>query len=202
MEHSLSFYVAVVVVGYLLGSIPFGYIAAKLRGVNILTAGSGNVGATNVRRTVGFGAAVAVFILDGSKGLAATIWPLLCFHDSAAAHLASAGLIAALLGHMFSIFLRFRGGKGVAVAIGGFAALEPNVLPLALATWIVVFAMGRFVSLASVFFAFMLPLCSYLFYYQPIENIAALATALLITVRHSPNIRRLLSGTEFRFSQK
>ncbi|MDR2668194.1 MAG: glycerol-3-phosphate acyltransferase, partial [Puniceicoccales bacterium] len=148
-------------VGYLLGSIPFGYVIAKLRGVDILTAGSGNIGATNVRRSVGFGAGALVFILDSAKGSLATFWPILCIGNDSGRQIAAVGLMGALFGHMFSAFLHFRGGKGVAVAIGGFAVLEPNVLPLALTTWLVVFAFGRFVSLASIFFALMLPLCSY-----------------------------------------
>jgi glycerol-3-phosphate acyltransferase PlsY len=185
--------------GYFLGSIPFGYIIAKSQGINILTVGSRNVGATNVRRTVGLWAGAIVFLLDLAKGLAATLWPLLYFTTPDSRNLAAMGLVGALLGHMFSIFLRLKGGKGVAVAMGGFMVIEPNTLPLALATWMVVFAFGRFVSLASIFFALMLPLCSYLFCYCPFENFVALGTAALITARHLPNIRRLLGGTEFRF---
>ncbi|MDR1436119.1 MAG: glycerol-3-phosphate 1-O-acyltransferase PlsY [Puniceicoccales bacterium] len=189
-------------VGYLLGSLPFGYLVAKMRGVNIFAVGSGNVGATNVRRSVGCGAGAIVFLLDAAKGFAAVAWPLHHCCCDVSRRCASIGLLAALLGHMFSIFLRFRGGKGVSVAIGGFLALEANVLLLALAAWAVVFAFGRFVSLASIFFALMLPLCSYLFYYPPFENVVALAVAAMIIGRHWQNIRRLLDGTEHGFGKE
>jgi glycerol-3-phosphate acyltransferase PlsY len=197
------FYVLAPAVGYLLGAIPFGYLVARARGVHILSVGSGNIGATNVKRTVGSLPGAIVLVLDISKGyLAAGCWPIFALGESALEQrLGLLGLIGALLGHMFSPFLRFRGGKGVAVAIGGCGAVMANVLPLALITWAVVFWAGRFVSLASLSFALMVPLCAYLFGYSLFVCAVTVAMAALIFLRHLPNLRRLLAGTELRFGR-
>jgi glycerol-3-phosphate acyltransferase PlsY len=189
-------------IGYLLGAIPFGFLCAQARGINILAVGSGNIGATNVRRTIGFRAGLAVLALDIGKGFLATVWPMAAMGAAGNQNLAALGLLGALLGHMFSVFLCFRGGKGVAVAIGGYAALAPNVLLLALLSWVVVFSVCRFVSLASLAFALMVPLCTYLFGCSAFVNIVALATTALIFLRHMTNMRRLLAGTEPRFGEK
>jgi glycerol-3-phosphate acyltransferase PlsY len=197
----MFFCVSALAVGYLLGSIPFGFLVAKARGVHILSAGSGNIGATNVKRTVGSIPAAIVLALDVSKGFLAAAWPIHAVGGSAGERLGLLGLLGALLGHMFSLFLRFRGGKGVAVAIGGCGAVMANVLPLALLTWVVVFWASRFVSLASLSLALMIPLCTYLFGHSPFACVIAVAMAVLIFVRHLPNLRRLLAGTELRFGR-
>jgi glycerol-3-phosphate acyltransferase PlsY len=188
---------------YVLGSIPFGFLVAKARGTNILAVGSGNMGATNVRRTVGRWAGISVFFLDAAKGFLALhitrVFPKSALDPSV---LAAAALTGAFLGHNFSIFLKFRGGKGVSVTIGGLLSLMPNVLFIGLLTWVVVFAATRFVSLASVCFSLTLPLCSYLFAYPFVLNFLILAISAFIIGRHLSNIRRLIAGTEYRFERR
>lgn len=196
-------YALVTFVGYFLGAIPFGYLIGKARGINLLEEGSGSTGATNVRRLLGKKASYIVFALDALKGYLAAAWAHLLANNSFQfQHLAIIGILAAILGHSYSIFLRFRGGKGIAVTIGGFAALMPNVLFVGLITWAVFFYATRFVSLASLCFGAILPLCSYLFGYSFYVNIFTCLIAVFIFIRHIPNIRRLLMGTEYRFGQK
>ncbi|MDR0679382.1 MAG: glycerol-3-phosphate acyltransferase [Puniceicoccales bacterium] len=201
MVGSAFFYVLAPAVGYFLGAIPFGYLVARVCGVHILSVGSGNIGATNVKRTVGSLPGAVVLALDIAKGYLAAGWPIFAVRGAIGQRLGLLGLLGALLGHMFSPFLRFRGGKGVAVAIGGCGATMANVLPLALLTWMMVFWAGRFVSLASLAFALMVPLCTYLFGYSLFACAVTVAMALFIFLRHLPNLRRLLAGTELRFGR-
>src|SRR3954467_7324062 len=172
------------VVGYLLGSLPFGYLVARAKGVNIFEVGSKNPGATNVRRVLGTGPGNLVFFLDALKGAAATAWPyfrvnwtsadgsLTSFNFSfntgelVATQAAVAGLFGALLGHSFSCFTRFRGGKGVATATGGFLVLMPLVLITAAIVWAVTFYSTRYVSLASIFAAIAIPVGAFLMHQQ------------------------------------
>lgn len=198
----IHYYSFALMIGYLLGSIPVGYLVGKAYGVNVLTRGSHSIGATNVKRTVGKMAGNFVFLLDALKGFLATYW----FHfflpsGSALQNLAILGLFGAILGHSFSIFLKFRGGKGIAVTIGGLIALMPNVLFIGIITWLTVFYGTKFVSLSSLCFGAILPLCSYLFGYSLAVNIFTIFLSGFIIVRHLPNIRRLLQGTEYRFGQ-
>ncbi|MDR2030294.1 MAG: glycerol-3-phosphate 1-O-acyltransferase PlsY [Puniceicoccales bacterium] len=186
--------------GYALGSIPFGVFLARCRGVAILSCGSGNPGATNVCRCVGRGMAWLVFALDAAKGAVsigcpsylAPGWPML----------PAVAFTGAVLGHCFSPLLSFRGGRGVAVAVGGLAIWMPNVLLIAAITWLVLFFTTRFVSLASLGLALTLPLCSYLFGKTFWENCFITGLAIFLLLRHLPNIHRLLSGTEHRFGRK
>ena len=191
-------------VGYLIGSIPFGYLIAKSRGVDILSVGSGNPGATNVKRSVGKGAGNICFTLDALKGVVSAGWPL--WIPAVAPETASAapgiiGLLGAIAGHSFSIFLKFRGGKGVATAMGGLLVIMPIVLIVGIAAWMVVFYSTGYVSLASLVFGATLPLSSALMA-SPNEEIGLAAfLAVLIVVRHHSNIRRLVAGTESRFTK-
>ncbi len=193
----------VAVAGYLIGSVSFAVIIAKQRGVNILKEGSCNPGATNVKRVLGKKAGNLCFALDFLKGLVAAGWPLLPFLGfSEPIHLGIIGLIAAILGHSFSCFLGFKGGKGVATTMGGLLALAPFVLIIGLLTWVVLFYTSRYVSLASIGFGLSLPL-SGIFLTADTWLVAFLvALAVLIVVRHRSNIQRLLNGTENRFSKK
>jgi glycerol-3-phosphate acyltransferase PlsY len=183
-------------VGYALGSLPAAVPVARLCGVSILSCGSGNPGATNVCRCLGRRMGWLVFVLDAAKGCAAAYLPL-HFSDPPCA---IAGLSGAILGHGFSPLLRFRGGKGVAVTVGGLAVWMPNVLSIGVLTWLAVFAATRFVSLASLCLALTLPLCSYLFGRTFGENCFTAALAAFLILRHRANIRRLLAGTEHRFA--
>lgn len=197
--------VIVLAVGYLLGALPFGYWVARAHGVNIFTVGSKNPGATNVRRTLGAGPGNLVFALDVVKGAVATGWPLwwmLARPDGAAAQVEIvqiAGLIGAILGHSFSCFTGFRGGKGVAAGAGGMLMLMPLAALVVMVVWIITFYASRYVSLASIVAAFVLPLATWALGRPPALILFAVAVALFVVLRHRTNIVRLVRGTEHRF---
>lgn len=186
--------------GYLLGAVPFGYLVARAHGVNILTEGSGNPGATNVGRIVGKRAGYVVFFLDFLKGVVAAGWARwLPMELNSVLIVALVGLFAAILGHSFSIFLRGKGGKGVATTIGGLAIIMPGVVVIGLSVWAAVFFVTRYVSLASMLFAVSLPVSNFFLGKPPLLTVVSLILAVLIIVRHRSNIQRLLKGTESRF---
>ena len=191
---------------YLLGSVSFAVLIARRRGVDIFKAGSGNPGATNVKRVLGSRAGNLVFFLDFLKGFIAAVWPMAAHHFDlipvASPWLGIAGLVGAVLGHSFSIFLRFRGGKGVATSIGGLMALMPLVTLGALLVWVAVFLTTRYVSVASIAFGLtLMPLAAMLG--QPHELVGlSFVLALYIIVRHRANLRRLMNGTENKFERK
>lgn len=217
------------VVGYLLGAIPFGYLVARAHGINIFEHGSKSPGATNVKRVLGRKAGNTVFVLDALKGALAAGWPMLL--AKWAAHVSSeryhqwsgwdvvigdakvltpatvvpaavAGLIAAVLGHSFSCFIRFKGGKGVATSAGGFVVLMPVVTLIALGVWLATFYTSRYVSLASILAAVAIPVAAFLLH-QP-APIAWLAVGIgaFVIMLHRANIVRLCKGTENRFVKK
>jgi acyl phosphate:glycerol-3-phosphate acyltransferase len=203
MTNSFYYYMATLGVGYVLGSISFAVIIAKRHGVDILKAGSGNPGATNVKRVIGKTAGNICFALDFLKGAIAAGWPMLVFADSDLLNeLKIIGLIGGILGHSYSCFLNFRGGKGVAVAMGGLMIIMPIVTIIALVTWIIVFYASRYVSLASLAFGVSLPISAYFFDLPQASIVLAICVALLLIVRHRSNISRLLKGTENRFEKK
>ena len=196
-----------IVIAYLLGSIPFGYLLVRVfRKQDIRSMGSGNIGATNVARSGAKGLGIATLLLDCLKGVAAVLVAfeiaLRCGLDrSAAFDLASAAAIAAILGHVFPVWLAFRGGKGVATALGVFLVLSPRTVGGALLVFIAVFFLTRYVSLGSVLSALSIPLFAAIFLTSrsPVVLLAFLGIPLLVVVKHHANIRRLLSGTESRF---
>ncbi len=197
-------YTITALVGYLLGAIPFAVIIAKCCGVDIFKAGSGNPGATNVKRSCGKFAGNLCFALDAAKGFAAASFPYWAQYLGAKFEqpdvLVFVGLAAAILGHSFSVFIKFRGGKGVAVTIGGllFAMIVPILIGLV--AWVVVFYASRYVSLASIVMAVSLPISSAVcFGGNSIELYIAIAISAIIVYRHRSNISRLLKGTENRF---
>ena len=188
---------------YLLGSIPFGYLIGRVRaGVDVRALGSGNVGATNVMRTVGKLPALFVLFLDLAKG-ALPVWIAIGMHAPPAA--LGGVALAAVLGHVFSVFLGFRGGKGVATAIGAFLPIVPIPTLATVTVFLVVLWWKRYVSLASVMAVASFPAALILFNQAgwlaatptPIVLSATIA-ALVIIVRHLENIQRLLSGEESR----
>ncbi|MDR2677397.1 MAG: glycerol-3-phosphate 1-O-acyltransferase PlsY [Puniceicoccales bacterium] len=189
-----------ILLGYFLGAIPSAVIISRCYGADILASGSCNPGATNVRRVVGRRAGRIVFLCDVLKGFLAVRGAIYLAPENPQLAVI-AGLIGAFLGHNFSAFIKFRGGKGIAVLIGGMGAAMANVLSVGLLTWSVVFWVTRYVSLASVCFCAILPLCSYLFGYDQYTNMAVLLLSTFAIVRHIPNIRRLLAGTEYRFTR-
>ena len=191
------------IVGYLLGSLPFGYLVARAHGVDIFKVGSGNPGATNVKRVLGSKAGNTVFALDALKGALAAGWPLLPFLALPDTRIMGlVGVIAAVLGHSFSIFTKFKGGKGVATAAGGLVVLIPLASLVGGAVWILTFFVTRYVSLGSVLAAVAVPLASWLFKNPLPLNLVATALGLFVIVRHRENIKRLLNGTESKFVKK
>lgn len=211
----------IALLGYLLGSLPFGYVVARAKGVNIFEVGSKNPGATNVRRVLGPGPGNLVFGLDALKGALAAAWavvgngsaldlgfkaPFTVFNGHYAGadwvSFGMAGLVGALLGHSFSCFTGFRGGKGVATAAGGCLVLMPYGTLIAAVIWVATFYASRYVSLASILSAIALPLSVLaLGQPKPLLVFAAIA-AVFVVVRHRANITRLLNGTENRFVKK
>ncbi|HWA08383.1 MAG TPA: glycerol-3-phosphate 1-O-acyltransferase PlsY [Opitutaceae bacterium] len=195
-------------IGYLLGSLPFGFLVARAKGVNIFEVGSKSSGATNVRRVLGNGPGYLVFALDALKGALASGWPLALAHArptaadaglidlSFAGAMAVAGLFGALLGHSFSCFTAFRGGKGVATGAGGFAVLFPWGALIAVAAFAVVLALSRYVSLGSMVGAATLPLSAWLMHQPGLIVGVSAAVAIFVIVRHRSNISRLAAGTE------
>jgi glycerol-3-phosphate acyltransferase PlsY len=188
---------------YLLGSIPFGYLLVKtFRHQDIRATGSGNIGATNVARSGAKGLGIATLLLDLGKALVAV--KIAQHLDPSNYDLAVAAAVAAILGHVFPIWLGFKGGKGVASALGVFIALTwPSALGIFI-VFAIVFALTRYVSLASIIAAAAFPL--FAFYFVPIRTPIVIAgflfIPLLIIVKHHQNIRRLLSGTESRFGSR
>ena len=196
-------YIITALVGYLFGAIPFAVIIAKSCGVDIFKAGSGNPGATNVKRSCGKFAGNLCFLLDALKGFLAASFPYWIKYFGVSLNnpeiLIYVGLASAIIGHSFSIFIKFKGGKGVAVTIGGllFVMIIPILIGLAL--WVIVFYASRYVSLASIVMAVSLPVSSVFFYGNSIALYVAIAIAVIIVYRHRRNISRLLKGTENRF---
>ena len=190
-----------VVVGYLLGSISFAVlIVRRTTGKDIRTEGSGNAGATNVLRAHGKGLALAVAALDVAKGAAAVLLVRLVTADP---RYAAAAGFAAILGHVFPIFYGFRGGKGVATAVGAFLVLAPMATLVCVGVFVAVVAATRYVSLGSVLgLVLMPPVAGTLFHAPPPVVAAAAATAVLVVLKHRENLRRLIRGTERKLGQK
>ncbi len=197
------------VIGYLLGSISFAVLVAKRRGVDIFQAGSGNPGATNVLRVLGKGPGYGVFFLDFLKGFIAADWPMIARNcgwitvdEGTYLWMGIAGLAGAVAGHSFSVFLRFRGGKGVATTIGGLMALMPFVTLGGLLVWNAVFFTTRYVSLASILFGLaLMPLAAILREPRALVGLSFML-AVLILWRHRANLGRLMNGTEPKFGKK
>jgi glycerol-3-phosphate acyltransferase PlsY len=203
--HEVSLRLAwIPVAAYLIGSIPFGILLAKLfGGVDVRKAGSGNIGATNVARVAGPLPGILTLVLDGVKG-AAAVWLAARFANESALWMTVAGL-SALLGHCFPVWLRFRGGKGVATAAGMFLALCWPAALGAIGVFILVVLFSRFVSLGSVSAAAAMPLLIYLLWAPhhappPAITFGAFAAAMLVVYKHDANIQRLVEGREPKFS--
>ncbi len=198
------------IVAYLLGSIPFGLILVRVfRKEDIRTLGSGNIGATNVVRSGAKGLGAATFVLDAVKGYAAVYVAGLLMHGSSHGvpalqnAEALAGLIV-VLGHMYPVWLGFKGGKGVATALGMAIALSPLAALLALAFFVAVFLLSRYVSLASIVAVVVFAVCSTLVFRTPrtlFSEIVLILVPLLVIVKHRKNIARLRQGTEYRFGK-
>lgn len=184
-----------ILLGYLAGSVPFAYLLARRRGIDVRTAGSGNVGAANVLRTTGAWRGVIVMALDVSKGIAAVAIAHLLASGTAMIALTGA---AAVVGHIYPVWLRFHGGKGVAVAAGVFTLLTPGATGAAAVLFLLIAWVTRYVSLASIAATAALPPAAWILGSPMPVVIVASGTAVLILFRHRTNWHRLRRGTERR----
>jgi glycerol-3-phosphate acyltransferase PlsY len=206
-------YLIAAVVAYLLGSIPFGYLLVRtFRGQDIRLSGSGNIGATNVARSGAKGLGAVTLLLDILKGLLAVGFAWRLAHsffnvcgDSAcvpALRLMSVGAFLAVLGHILPVWLKFKGGKGVATALGVFALLFPKAVVVSLAIFIIVLSLSRYVSLGSILAALAFPIAAYFLYHPDWMSLSlTAAVSVAVILKHYQNIRRLLAGNENRFGR-
>ncbi len=189
-------------IAYLLGSVPFGYLIVRWqKGVDVRATGSGSIGATNVLRNLGLAGFVVTFVLDVGKGSGAVLLAMrITAGDPRWVGLAA---LAAILGHCFPVWLKFRGGKGVATGVGAFIALAPLEVSLVLVVFSVVLAIWRYVSLGSIVGTAAFPVLVYFLRQRPLPIVlGAAGGAVVIIGMHHANIRRLLSGTENKLGTK
>jgi acyl phosphate:glycerol-3-phosphate acyltransferase len=196
METGLIPFAAMLTGAYLLGSIPTGLLLGKAWGVDVRNEGSGNIGATNLYRTVGRKVGVMTLIGDCLKGLIPVL--LVKYYAFPAEYAAWVGL-AAFCGHVFSVFLRFKGGKGVATAMGVFLALSPLAVAIALGVFIALMLVWRYVSLGSIAAAAVMPPAVALLGGGRVLILVTLIISAVVIVKHQGNIKRLLAGTENKF---
>lgn len=193
---------------YLIGAIPFGFLIAKMKGVDIRTKGSGNIGATNVFRTIGKGLGITTLALDVAKGsVASYVLPILAEKFLSCEPTQSLSIICAccaVAGHNWPIFLKFKGGKGIATTAGAVLGIAPAALGIALLTWLIILPAFRYVSLASITGAVSLATAGWFIYRDDGLLLPSFLTVLgvLAILRHRSNISRLLNGTENRFEFK
>jgi glycerol-3-phosphate acyltransferase PlsY len=200
------------VAAYLLGSIPTGYLVGIAKGIDVRKVGSGNIGATNAFRILGKGPGIFVLVADGLKGwVAVALFPLLVhkLFDAATAWdtqtaewLKIIAAICVILGHNYTCWLKFKGGKGIATSAGVLAALVPLALVISLSTWIIVCLLTRYVSAASIAASLILPLATYVAGYGWLLTAVTGVMCALAVYKHKANISRLMNGTENRLGQK
>lgn len=181
---------------YLLGSVSWSVVIVKLlQGLDVRTVGSGNAGATNVLRAAGKKAGAAVLVLDVAKGVTAVAVPRAL---DAPAAVVSGAAVAVVVGHVFPVFFGFRGGKGVATALGALGTMAPAAMALGIVVFLAVVAWKRYVSLGSIVTAAIFPFLVWMTYSEPWLMVASGAIAILIVTKHSRNLQRLRRGTEPR----
>ncbi len=193
---------------FMLGSIPNGFLVARTKGIDIREHGSKNIGATNVLRVLGKGPGYTVFALDALKGVAAVLLGrfLTGAHPDQLGEIIAS--ISCILGHSYTPWLGFKGGKGVATTAGVLLTLfQPLVMLVVLATWLILFYSTRYVSVASIIAALTIPVAVYLLVVRESSHgsyilIFAITVSLLVVLRHKANIARLIAGTEPRFTKK
>ncbi len=187
---------------YVLGSIPFGYLIVRWqKGIDVRATGSGSIGATNVMRNLGVIGFVATFILDVGKGIAAVLLAGMWTGHNPVWEAAAA--VAAVCGHCFPVWLKFRGGKGVATGVGVFIALAPIQVGLVLVIFAIIVAIWRYISLGSIIATAAFPVLVHFMKHAPLPiTLGAAGAAAVIIVRHHANIRRLVTGTENRVGKK
>ena len=189
----------ILILSYIIGSIPFAFIYCKLRGVDIRKEGSGNVGATNASRIFGKQAFFLIFFLDAFKGFFAVYFLIPVLIASSATHIEIikiSTLLAVIAGHVWPIFLNFKGGKGVATSAGGLIAIMPLACILSTIIFAIIFALKRIISLSSILAALTLPVFCYFTTHSSILIVFSFFLSLMIVFTHRENIKRLLNGTE------
>ncbi|HEY0455555.1 MAG TPA: glycerol-3-phosphate 1-O-acyltransferase PlsY [Verrucomicrobiae bacterium] len=204
-------YLLTAILAYVLGSIPTGYIVARVKGLDIRNVGSGNIGATNVFRTLGKPAGIFVLVVDGLKGYAAAAWMVDLIQARIAnpaveiEHLRLVAGLCVVLGHNYTFWLKFKGGKGIATSAGALAAMVPWALVVILSIFIIVLAATRYVSLGSICASLALPFATWITGGQHFLEHGSLtmisvttAMGILAIYKHRANIRRLIEGTESR----
>jgi glycerol-3-phosphate acyltransferase PlsY len=208
-------YIFAAILGYLLGSIPTGYLVARAKGIDIRNVGSGNIGATNAMRVLGKPLGIFVLLVDALKGFVAPAFVLSFYHQlqklspevfGASAlpdpklrwTLAIVAGIAVVLGHNYTCWLKFKGGKGIATTAGVYFALSPISVALALGVWLLIFLATRYVSIASIAAAIALPTAVWVTQTSLLLSIVTTALGVLAIVKHKSNIQRLMTGTEHR----
>jgi glycerol-3-phosphate acyltransferase PlsY len=191
--------------GYFLGSIPFGLLISRAKGVDIRNLGSGNIGATNVFRMVGKPWGLLCFLLDFLKGAGASLLPLLmgtCPVQPESPHTPLLLGAMAILGHNFPLWLKFKGGKGIATSAGVLSITAPYALLAGLLTWLLLLGLSRMVSLASIGAALAVAIAGWLVYRDNLVITGVLTALALIAIwRHRSNIQRILKGEEHRFGK-
>ena len=210
-------YFIVPIIAYLLGSIPFGYLLVRIfRGQDIRLSGSGNIGATNVVRSGARGLGIATLVLDAAKGLTAVLIAALLVRRQlppvmvcgnpvieSAQRFMSIAALGAVAGHVFPVWLGFKGGKGVATALGVFCLIFPKAMLVSLVVFVLVVAVTRYVSLGSILAAIAFPIAAYFVEYPlRLPLLLVSITSLIIVFKHHQNITRLLKGTENRLGGK
>lgn len=190
---------------YLLGAIPFGYLFSRLKGVDVRKVGSGNIGATNVFRSVGKGWGILTFACDVLKGfIPAYVFPMLSenvFSFSGGPIFSVLCAVLAIAGHIWPVYLRFKGGKGIATSTGALLGIAPSSVGIGLLIWALVFGITRYVSMASISAAVVVAVSAWFFYIKAGFLVPVVLTFLgaVAIWRHKENIQRLLKGTEHRF---
>jgi glycerol-3-phosphate acyltransferase PlsY len=184
------------ITSYLVGSIPFGYIVAKVKGVDILAHGSGNIGATNALRVLGVGPGLLVFFLDVMKGLLPSV---VAYQITQSREFSLVAGLCAMFGHSLSLFLKFKGGKGVSTAFGALLGSAPAVALSAFATFLAVVFVTRYVSLGSMLAAVALVVFGFLYSQPPLVQVVYGIMCFVVFYRHKANIKRLLSRSEPKF---
>jgi len=201
---STTLILATAAVSYLLGSIPFGYLLLRIAtGEDVRASGSGNIGATNVaRKSRSLG--VATLILDAAKGLGATFFAWLAFVGPHRHLYMAVAALFAVLGHLFPVWLKFRGGKGVATSLGAFALLTPKTILCLVGLFLLLAVAFRYVSLGSVAVAAAFPVLTWALheYHEPMEVAIIAMVSVLVIWRHRQNLGRLAAGTESKFGEK
>lgn len=197
-------FIVLLTAAYLLGSISFGLlISQKVRKLDITKVGSGNIGAANVGREVGFKWGIVTFLLDTLKGFIPVICAYSLFRSSAGINEALIGMIglAALLGHQFSMYHRFKGGKGVATYLGVFLAISPVSCLLCGMIFVIFVWVWRYISMGSIMASLAMPLCLYFMDYSNVIIILSLILSFLVIFKHGANIRRLVQGNERKWQK-